>query len=132
MAEDDIVEMTRIERQVSAADIVERMGAFAVVATPQVGQDGLDGLNEIAALFRRLAWNEGLVAAQAGVRQPSFTRADIQGGVHYLEALVLAWHKEFDAMLTPEQKTEAYAIHAAGYDVFVSGGYSTRSGGGGK
>lgn len=129
MAEDKIVEMTFIDRQVSAGDILERMAAFAVVATPQVGQDGLDGLNEIAALFRRLAWNEGLVLAQSGVREPSFTRLDIQSGVRYLESLVLAWHKEFDELLTPEQKTEAYAIHAVGYDVFVSNGYSTRSGG---
>ena len=128
--EDLDVQMTRLERCNLACQILERLSAFSADVEGVVGAAGSDGLAEIAALYGRLTANDGLTEMSAN--EVLLTRRGIQDGVYYLEALVLAWHKQFDGLLSSEQKDEAYAIHKDGYDVFVSGGYRTRSGGGGK
>jgi hypothetical protein len=128
--EDIDIQMTRAERRTLACQILERLSAFSADVEGVVGAAGAGGLAEITALYGRLTANDGLT--EVPVSEVLLTRRGMQDGIYYLEAIVKAWHKLFDDLLSPEKKDEAYAIHKDGYDVFVSGGYQTRSGGGGK
>lgn len=130
MTEDLNIQMTLPERCDLACQILARLSAFSAGAEGVVGVEGTEGLTEIAALYSRLAANEGLIVQSAN--EVLLARHGVQDGVYYLDALVQAWHKRYDSLLSPEQKDEAYAIHKDGYGVFVSGGHQTRSGGGGK
>ena len=128
--EDLDIQMTLPERCDLACQILGRLNVFSADVADVVGVGGVSGLTEIEALYKRLSANDGLTELSFG--DVRLTRRGVQDGVYYLEALVKAWHATYDELLTPDQKDEAYAIHKDGYDVFVSGGYRTRSGGGGK
>jgi len=120
---DKDVQLTRGARASLYEQIISRLRPFAAGVVNLLPDDQIMALEAIEKAFTLFAGSEGFAP---GVEM---TRASVQTHVYDLETVVKNWHTANDGLLSVDQKTKAYAIHALGYDLVVSGGYATHSGG---